>query len=272
VRVVRPVSIYLGCAQTRKRVSAFAGIAKIGPTRWFWVYWSDGGPYADDADPHAHGFADSIGEAVRSCGGIETFMCERPQRVSFHAWSALEWRSVFAARRRKPNTKASPDVKVTEYLYHWGGASSGVCRHRITKKTPRKIFIEEDCRQRHKTLGGVHRVPQMALDRAKLESGRAIYINHGAFRGSMCGVQFTLAEPEGPEVLDCFASLGLKSPATVAQVKRAFRRLSKKYHPDLGGSAEDFRHLRSRYESALALAGETNCMHAANSDVRSGSG
>ena len=47
------------------------------------------------------------------------------------------------------------------------------------------------------------------------------------------------------------ALLGLESGASAAAIKRAYRRLAKAHHPDLGGDAEAFRRLDAAYRSLL---------------------
>lgn len=47
------------------------------------------------------------------------------------------------------------------------------------------------------------------------------------------------------------ALLGLEPGASVAAIKRAYRRLAKQHHPDLGGDAEAFRRLDAAYRSLL---------------------
>ncbi len=54
----------------------------------------------------------------------------------------------------------------------------------------------------------------------------------------------------------CFAALGLGSNATPAEIKQAYRRLSRRLHPDQGGDHEAFIRLQNAYEQALRWAGE----------------
>lgn len=42
--------------------------------------------------------------------------------------------------------------------------------------------------------------------------------------------------------------LGLRGPADAAAVKRAYRRLARRLHPDAGGDAEEFHRVRTAYE------------------------
>lgn len=48
--------------------------------------------------------------------------------------------------------------------------------------------------------------------------------------------------------------LGVKGDSTKADIKNAFRALSKIHHPDAGGDAEDFKRLRHAYDEGLKAA------------------
>lgn len=47
---------------------------------------------------------------------------------------------------------------------------------------------------------------------------------------------------------EALAVLGLRGPADAAAVKRAYRRLARRLHPDAGGDAEEFHRVRRAYE------------------------
>jgi hypothetical protein len=53
---------------------------------------------------------------------------------------------------------------------------------------------------------------------------------------------------------DCLTTLGLTVPYTSADVRRAYKRLAKTAHPDLGGSHQAFIKLRQAHDSALRFA------------------
>ena len=49
-----------------------------------------------------------------------------------------------------------------------------------------------------------------------------------------------------------YADLGLKPPVSINEVKRAYKVLAKKHHPDCGGNAADFRRVNEAYNSIMA--------------------
>jgi len=51
---------------------------------------------------------------------------------------------------------------------------------------------------------------------------------------------------------DALAVLGLQAGASQEAIKKAFRRLVKQHHPDMGGSAEAFRRISEAYQSLMA--------------------
>ena len=51
---------------------------------------------------------------------------------------------------------------------------------------------------------------------------------------------------------EALAVLGLTAGATQEQIKQAFRRLVKRHHPDVGGSARAFRRLNEAYQRLMA--------------------
>lgn len=51
-----------------------------------------------------------------------------------------------------------------------------------------------------------------------------------------------------------FEVLGVKPDAAKADIRNAFRALSKIHHPDYGGNAEDFRRLRDAYDAGMKIS------------------
>ena len=75
-----------------------------------------------------------------------------------------------------------------------------------------------------------------------------------ALRGVL--VRLTVYFPEMPswaryETPPCLWSMGLRAPCTERDVKRAYRRMAEKLHPDRGGDKEQFLVLQQQCEQAL---------------------
>jgi hypothetical protein len=267
----------------------YCSVAKVG-SKWIWCTWPTY-PYRECSGDPVYGYEmtqavaeeRAKAEALRMgadpaqydgrLGYSRTWYSKRRGGWRYQRWCALyarEWHSVLAARKRKPNERAAPKVQKTEYVYHWGYSYYSAytddepCAHRILKKTRTRIFIEENCGGYVSEWGGVRRVPSHALDRAKLEAGE--FIDRG---GRWFGISPERPVPEDgdADIPKCVQDLGLKWPATEREVKRAFRRLARKHHPDVGGEAEAFRNLQQQYEAALALVEERTNNHEPHTDA-----
>jgi DnaJ-class molecular chaperone len=53
--------------------------------------------------------------------------------------------------------------------------------------------------------------------------------------------------------MDYYAVLGVTSEATLADIKKAYRKLAFRYHPDRGGDADKFKQITFAYEALLKL-------------------
>jgi hypothetical protein len=53
---------------------------------------------------------------------------------------------------------------------------------------------------------------------------------------------------------ECLSTLGLSQPFSTSDVRRAYKRLAKKAHPDTGGSHQEFIKLKEAHDSALRFA------------------
>lgn len=47
--------------------------------------------------------------------------------------------------------------------------------------------------------------------------------------------------------------LGVPTDATMKDVKKAFKKLAKKFHPDAGGDPEEFKAVYAAYEKAMTV-------------------
>jgi hypothetical protein len=99
----------------------------------------------------------------------------------------------------------------------------------------------------------------LSLNRAELEKSGRVYHSkpHEYFYK-----QIPPADPEKPRhnpysahlgTLTAFLDLGLVPPATRKEVDKAYKRLARKVHPDVGGSHEQFLSLNKAYKLAKQL-------------------
>lgn len=63
----------------------------------------------------------------------------------------------------------------------------------------------------------------------------------------------------GAVMTNPFSILGIPDTSSPAEVKAAWRELSKKHHPDHGGDAEKFQELKDAYTRALKKAADAPC-------------
>lgn len=94
------------------------------------------------------------------------------------------------------------------------------------------------------------------IDRAKFEKEFKVY--HSRLHEWFYKIKPKI-DPERPRLSDIIfgfspdslAALGLRAGATKADIKRAYKRLARKAHPDGGGSHEAFMKLNQAYEQAM---------------------
>jgi hypothetical protein len=242
---------------TATREEGLAAILKFTGATGFW------GSHDWCKDMPLHQRRSAVARNVRDLTKLDTpnGTYYQPQGTLFWpvAGYATNWHHKLVERRRKPNTKCAPEAAIAEFIFHdsriWEHYDHA-CAHRIFKKTAKRIFFEGCCDPEYHNESY-----PMQLDRTKLEAAgdEGLFVNYGRFYGSLCGVRFYLQDPstfisrrrKERSTPECLVALGLKTPATVEQVKRAYRRLSRAAHPDHGGTNEAFIALQAHYEQAL---------------------
>ncbi len=66
-----------------------------------------------------------------------------------------------------------------------------------------------------------------------------------------CRKYFQSESEESEKTLAAFTVLGLEPNATVRDVKKSFRELAMRFHPDRGGNQENFEFLKENYEKVI---------------------
>jgi len=126
--------------------------------------------------------------------------------------------------------------------------------YKITKITAARIHVE-------------HKDTRIQLNRATMETeGKQYHTRfHEYFyaekpkpesRDWNWGGSNSYTSPSFGQVfgMDCLTTLGLSLPCSQADVRRAYKRLAKTAHPDLGGSHQAFIKLKQAHDSALRFA------------------
>ena len=233
----------------------------IGRNRWFWVVLEEWG-----CDPIAKGIArspeDARADAERQRGPVS----------QKHATLAkVHWEKQRAMERQRSAAKGD-DAQPLEFAYrcYWNYSEYDsseyevIKRHRIVKKTKKRIYVEDKAYDHHPLPSGEwwdYDRSTFVLDRREFEiTGKANRSSKGWWDhctyytdpGIYCAERRLTNRP------DCFKALNLPAEASTAEIKAAFRRLSRATHPDAGGKAEEFVRVRRCYEEAMAIASRTD--------------
>ena len=152
-------------------------------------------------------------------------------RASFHPHLTLQQRldrlmpglgaDLFAATL-KPLTKKRCAVLAAFALY-------GIRSREWLDEDPQRVVFELQNRQHSARQGRRTRTDQRASDRNSESYGRSGQSSESSKRKA-------------------FHILGLKPGSSQELIKKAYRRLVKQHHPDLGGSAEEFRKINDAYQ------------------------
>ncbi len=222
----------------------------IGRNRWFWVIIEEWG-----CDPVAQGIADSPEEALAKA---ERHFGNLSQE---HATLAkAHWDKQRAMERQRSAAKGD-DTQRLEFAYrcYWDCSDYDsseyevIERHRIVKKTKKRIYVEDEAYDHRRPPSGEwwdYDRSTFVLDRRKFETrGRADRFSKGWWDHCTYYADPALFHAEGGNSARpaCFEALNLPADATIAQIKAAYRRLSRAMHPDAGGTDHDFVRMRESY-------------------------
>lgn len=240
--------------------------SKAGRNRVHWVAYDDqpGTPETQIID---QGYAislvaaDSAARAALANAGIyqarrlSSSFGRRPARVAPAAGEA-------APAEPRPRIKRSPPARPPEYLYtrHQDETDDRLwtAAHRIIKQTPRRIYVTRaSCGPDQ--LGTdderwAETEPTVSLDRVRLQQEGSVFA--GTYRQSEFYPSRAAAQGDAPDVAEtAFATLGLRAPCTVDEIKAAYRLQVRTAHPDRGGDPDQFRVIETAYRRLLREAG-----------------
>jgi hypothetical protein len=240
---------------------AVYGACSLG-RRHFWAAWHSAHAWYDGERPFASGYTttrEHAEEHGRAAIRALVTDCDA-QRLSVGSVAHYHHRLAVEKRMQRPAT--SQETAPLEFLYRFSTPDQGqdsVWLHRIVKKTARRVFVEERCRkcpidttchtsasEEKQTKWYAFDVETAGTDRATLECDGKAWCP-----GLRDYLYASPALPQSSYTPACLEALGLRVPCTAADVKQAFRVLSKETHPDTGGDAQRFIALQGAYEQSL---------------------
>ena len=133
----------------------------------------------------------------------------------------------------KPVTKKRCAVLAAFALY-------GIRSREWLDEDPQRVVFELKIRQQSSRKSRRTRSDQRASDRNSQSYGRD---NKSS--------EFSIGE--------ALHILGLKRGASQDSIKKSYRRLVKQHHPDLGGSADEFRKVNEAYQQLMMNIESTKC-------------
>lgn len=228
------------------------GVCSRGKNRWFWVaiepgydflgWWEDSYTYKPLSGYEPTKEA-AIETAKRMVGADDPYQWAAQDAESYHKFQVK--------RTRKPNEKAT-DTTPAEYVYSFYWSDDWTINElqeiecRIAKKTKSRVYV----------LRRDDEEETFVLDRHELETtGEAVSRHQWPHIWyTKAGLQKFLDEQRQGSKPACFEILGIDYPATIDQIKRAYRLKAKDLHPDTGGNEADFVKLKDAYDTALNMA------------------
>ena len=226
----------------------------IGKNKWQWVV-------GDFDGITGSGVAESPEAAQR-----DAELQFGPVRLTSNGMAAGFRQKQVAIERSQKTTdcdSTSPIELVYECHRYYGdfNDSDSITPHRIVKRTRTRIYVDcEPYREQSTPKGNWTDYLQQTfvLDRATFEStGKARRRSDGWWRGDFYAhpdiyhaERRSFADAWRPE---CFVVLGVPADATPKDVKKAFKKLAKKFHPDAGGDPEEFKAVYAAYETAMVM-------------------
>lgn len=229
--------------------------AKIGRNRVHWVAY-DNRVGAEGCRVLDQGYSASLSEADKAArASLADAGYYQARRMSSSPRRPLQAKPARPADRSKPQQS-----RPREYLYSRrpnGPDDFLIAAHLVTKKTAKKIRVSL------KSIGPDQLSttderwdddePSIALDRIKLERDGSVYSSAHRFSDFFATRAAAMAGA-GRLTTAAFSRLGIVPPASVEEIKAAYRREALKAHPDRGGKPEEFHEVESAYRHLMLEA------------------
>lgn len=231
----------------------------LGNNRWQWVVTKS---YCDD-EPMASGIATSAEAALQEAQAIVGSVRQN------NNGAAKYFRRKELAKKRSKHATKDRGASAVEFAYkcyrylsdYDGKAHDVIDKHRIVKRTKKRVYVEKEEYREGAQLNGDWRdyvQPTFILDRREFEdNGKAKRSSQGWWDHKTYYVdpEIYFAERALGSRPECFEVLDVPADATADVIATAYRHLAAQTHPDVGGTAEEFKRIHSAYEQALGLVG-----------------
>jgi DnaJ domain len=187
------------------------------------------------------------------------------------ARSALASQGMYQARRMSSSFRSSVREKTSrpaqprrersrEYLYSRRLGEQDeifLAAHLVLKKTAKRIYVTRKWCGPDQIGSDDERwdenEPSIALDRLRLERDGSVYSSGHRLSDFFASRDGVLGDSE-PRGDAAFRTLGICPPASLDDIKAAYRRKALEAHPDRGGSPSDFQAIESAYRQLLREA------------------
>jgi DnaJ domain len=236
--------------------------SRAGRNRVHWVAYDDR-PGTEDRQIVDQGYAASLPEADAAA---------RSALAAGGMYQARRISTAFHSPKKEDREKARPAPRPTrararEYLFtrRLGDQEEFfLAAHLIVRKTAKRVYVT-------KRSCGPDQIgtddeqwdenePAIALDRLKLDRDGSVYSSSHRLSDFFASRELAGADSE-QRGDDAFRQLGIRPPASLEDIKAAYRRKALEAHPDRGGTPADFQVIEAAYRQLVrdAQATQARC-------------
>lgn len=252
----------MGWNQLKMEERRFFSVASLGRSRWYWIVWPSLEELKSSQEPLlfiAEGLERTRSKAVENAQALAGASAARV--AAKYAKKVRHQKIVMTRKYNQPEAaEYYESPRAMEFLYRdvydaqnrdWKPVS-----HRVTAKTRKYVYVERSPYSPN-GLSGIwldHEQTTYRLDRQTLErqgftplptEARAVENEEPVF------FNYERMKSREVQLYKCLEALRLSWPCTVADVRKAYRKLARQAHPDGGGSEDKFLALQEAYHLAL---------------------
>ncbi|CAH2031669.1 J domain-containing protein [Trichlorobacter ammonificans] len=257
---------------------------KAGKSKWYWGAWKSIYNYINGDAPFFYGYEsnshDAIVAAITATGNLK-------HRGVSPAYAQTYLRKLAAIKRQNLPVSNNNEIHELGFLYtsdfpfHFD-VNKKWTKHRIVKQTSRYIYVERRPYQKNREFFNDwydYNIFILRLNRKDIEREGVAYSKtiHGWFstlahrrkysfyQSRSDQEQFTTGDytyeaetKSNAAATKAIKFLGLRTPYSMQELKKAFRAKALSLHPDQGGTAPMFVQLKNAYDIALRYL---SCQH-----------